>query len=491
MDTIMAKEITAKENEYNTTTKRTENLYQMKYHLMPPVGWLNDPNGLCQFHGEYHVFFQYAPFYPVRNLKAWGHYVSDNLTDWKYINAPILPDTPWDKDGAYSGCALIENDTMHLFYTGNTKEPGKLDYVNANRGANTIYLTSDDGRHFSEKKLLMTNEDYPSDYTRHVRDPKVWKENGKYYMVQGGRKQGDHGAVIVFESTNLTDWNVCNEVTTKESFGYMWECPDYFPIGDIQILSCCPQGVPSQGDRYQNQYQAGYFPMTGDIRGSYELGEFQEWDMGFDFYAPQSFEDQKGRRIMIGWAGVPDAAYNNMEEKDGWIHCLTLPRELIYQKNKIFSYPVEEIKSLRKELLDIDQMGDLRSYELYLTFFSSDCSPEDTAKKDLDCDMSPLRTSSHPDEAFSFELTIADGVQLLYQTKELSLILDEKAGAGRTLRKQKLEQLNELSVFVDHSIAEIYVNHGEYVFTTRFYSDKIKPEIRNMKSVKECRIWRI
>lgn len=462
-----------KEMELNSNMSRESDIYRMKYHITPPVGWMNDPNGLCQFRGQYHVFFQYAPFYPSDNVKAWGHYVSEDLINWKYIDAPILPDTKWDKDGAYSGSALIEDDKIHLFYTGNTKEEGDYDYITAGRGANTISVTSKDGVTVGEKQCLMTNKEYPDDYTCHVRDPKVWKEADQYYMVQGGRKKGDKGAVIVFASDNLTDWKVINEITTDEPFGYMWECPDYFEIGDKKLLGCCPQGVESQEFKYQNIHQSGYFELTGDIKNQYELGELREWDMGFDFYAPQTFLDEKGRRILIGWAGVPGVKYGNPEEQFGWIHSLTLPREITCKDNKVFSYPVEEVKHLRKQLLDIDNREDLekinslRSYELEICFFTE----KKSAKK--------------------LEIVVADGVKLVYKNNEMSLCLNKKSGAGRTIRRLKLDELRELSVFVDHSIAEIYVNHGEYVFTTRFYSDAIKPELNCMDDIKGYELWTI
>ena len=49
----------------------TEGRFRLGHHLMPPVGWLNDPNGLCWYKGKYHVFFQYAPFDVEGGLKFW------------------------------------------------------------------------------------------------------------------------------------------------------------------------------------------------------------------------------------------------------------------------------------------------------------------------------------------------------------------------------------------------------------------------------------
>lgn len=461
--------IQKKEMEYRLQGKKDRN--RMEYHLMPPVGWLNDPNGLCQFQGEYHVFFQYAPFYPENGTKAWGHYVSKDLINWDYRGVPILPDTDWDKDGAYSGCALVEDGKMEIFYTGNTKEKGDYDYILEGRGANTLYLCSEDGKNFSPKECLMTNADYPSDYTCHVRDPKVWKEGDTYYMVQGGRKIGDFGAVIVFSSKNKKDWNVAGEITTKEVFGYMWECPDYFVLDGTKILGCCPQGLQHEEYRYQNVHQSGYFELEGNLTGECTLGEFKEWDMGFDFYAPQTFEAEDGRRIMIGWVGLPDAEYGNKEIEDGWIHCMTLPRELHYENGRVYAYPVEEIKKLRKEQVNLcDVKEELLSYEWELKF-----DVEKSGKKEV---------------AFS----LAEGVTLQYKEaeEELQLCMSVQAGDGRKLRKLKLSKLTSLHIFVDHSVVEIYVNHGEYVFTSRFYSDKIIPTQMKAEGVKvTSNLWKL
>ena len=67
--------------------------FREKLHLMPPVGWLNDPNGLCQFQGIYHAFFQYSPFDAEGGVKMWGHYTSTNMIDWEYQGTALYPDS--------------------------------------------------------------------------------------------------------------------------------------------------------------------------------------------------------------------------------------------------------------------------------------------------------------------------------------------------------------------------------------------------------------
>ena len=282
-----------------------------KLHLMPPTGWLNDPNGLCQFNGVYHAFFQYSPFNAEGGVKMWGHYTSGDMIDWEYQGVMLYPDQPFDCSGVYSGCAFIEDGEMYLYYTGNVKleDRDDYDYVNSGRESNTVLVTSADGMHFGHKKLLMTNRDYPADLTLHVRDPKVWKEGGIYYMLQGARTKADRGQALIFRSDDKKNWKYHSHVETEEKFGYMWECPDYFEVDGKKILSASVQGLAGEEWKDRNVYQSGYFTVDGDILGEYSLSDYRLWDYGFDYYAPQSFEAEDGRRVQIGWMGMTDCEY--------------------------------------------------------------------------------------------------------------------------------------------------------------------------------------
>ena len=127
--------------------------FREKLHLMSPVGWLNDPNGLCQFQGIYHAFFQYSPFDAEGGVKMWGHYTSTNMIDWEYQGTALYPDQPFDCHGVYSGSAFIEDGKMYLYYTGNVKlEDGEYDYIRTGREGNTILVMTEDGKTFGRKK---------------------------------------------------------------------------------------------------------------------------------------------------------------------------------------------------------------------------------------------------------------------------------------------------------------------------------------------------
>ena len=433
----------------------TDSKWNPKFHVFPQNGgWANDPNGLCQINGLYHVFYQYRPDAADGSGRVfWGHSVSEDLLHWEFKGAPIAPDTDLDKNGAYSGSALVENGVMKLFYTGNVKLPGDYDYTTAGRLSNTILVESrDGGATFTPKKAVMTNADYPADISCHIRDPKVWKEDGKYYMVLGARTKADKGEVILFSSNDTEHWKTEKVLTTKDPFGYMWECPDLFMLGGRKFLSLCPQGVKADGILYNNIYQSGYFTVDNG-----QLQDFTEWDRGFDFYAPQSFVDEQGRRLFIGWMGMSDSPFPNPSTKVGWQHMLTLPRVLeTYEKDgkmKIAQRLLPEIGLLHGAAEEIKVGTDSRPYSCFHAEIENAGGDFSVRFGDMELHYSQ-----------------AQGRMALLFTNWGNSI-----GAGRSGRRAIVGDVHKLDIVIDVSSAEIFVNDGEEVFTTRIYPESALP----------------
>ena len=417
--------------------------YRQHYHLQPPVGWLNDPNGLCVYSGQYHAFFQYGPFDVTGGVKHWGHAVSTDLLHWQQLPVMLYPDEPFDCHGVYSGSALVENDTMYLYYTGNVKHPGNFDYIKEGRGHNVCLAVSRDGVKPDSKQCLMYNKDYPAGLTCHVRDPKVFAYEGRYYMVLGARTLQDKGEVLVLESTDKLHWTHINTLTTPEPFGYMWECPDLFCIDGQWFLAVSPQGI-----RCQNVYGCGYFAVYGDWRGAYRLGKFHEMDAGFDYYAPQSFADSLagGRRVQIGWMGMPDADYGNPATvAHGWQHCMTVPRVLTAGADG----------TLLQTPVAVPHKSAAQSLAAGQTLQTNPC----------------FELTAAP--AGDFTLTVAHGVELVYTEQDRACTLrftDPALAGGRTQRRAQLSApCRSVQVLGDASSLEIFLNGGAAVFSTRYY----------------------
>ena len=438
---------------------RTDVRFRQKLHLQPPVGWLNDPNGLCQFNGVYHAFFQYSPFDAEGGVKMWGHCTSKDMVEWEYQGTALYPDQPFDCHGVYSGSAFIEDGVMYLYYTGNVKLEDRedYDYVNTGREANTILVTSTDGRTFGRKQELMKNADYPSDLSLHVRDPKVWKDGELYYMIQGARTKEDTGQALIFRSKDRINWTLHNRVSTKEPFGYMWECPDYFETDGRKILSASVQGLTEGVWEDRNVYQSGYFLVDGDILDECRLSEYRLWDYGFDYYAPQSFETEDGRRIQIGWMGMPDCdEYTNPTIKDGWQHCFTFPREVYVENGAVRQRPARELETRERRirtanLTHSDETFEMEGYEVY------------------DLTVSNIYGNY-------FRAVLGEELLLEYRNGrfEMRFTSQDKASvsAGRGLRYVKLERVEDIRILTDVSSAEVFINGGEYVFSTRYYPQK-------------------
>ena len=418
--------------------------HRQQFHLQPPVGWLNDPNGLCVYGGQYHAFFQYGPFDVIGGVKHWGHAVSKDLLHWEPLPVMLYPDEPFDCHGVYSGSALIEGTEMYLYYTGNVKHPGDYDYIKQGRGHNVCLAVSHDGKTVASKQCLLYNKDYPAGLTCHVRDPRVFAYEGKYYMVLGARTLEDKGEVLVLESIDKLHWNHINTLTTPEAFGYMWECPDLFCLDGQWYLAVSPQGI-----QCQNIYGCGYFAVYGDWRAHCTLGEFHEADFGFDYYAPQSFVDENGRRIQIGWMGMPDADYGNAPTvAHGWQHCFTVPRLLTKGPGgTLLQTPVPELDARRSAAALTLRNGEEASL--------SPC---------FDLTAAP---------AGDFALTVARGVELVYTEQDSTCVLqftDPAQASGRTQRRTKLSApCRSVRVVGDRSSLEIFLNDGAAVFSTRYY----------------------
>lgn len=426
---------------------------RLQFHLMPETGWLNDPNGLCQFHGTYHIFYQYTPFEPTGELKLWAHCTTKDFVHYRDYGPVLFPDQDFDAHGVYSGSAFVEDDTIYFYYTGNVKrfDRDDYDYINSGRESNTVMFTSKDGYEFSSKELLMTLDNCPEDISNHVRDPKILKHDEKYYMVLGARDRNDKGMVLLYQSEDRKHWEYFDRITTDEKFGYMWECPDLFELNGQLILTCCPQGVKPQGFEYHNSHQSTAMKLNYnfDTKES-KVENIKLMDRGFDFYAQQTFEDENGRRILIGWMGLPDPEYTNPTVEAGWQHALTIPREVSLRNGTFIQEPIEELKKLR-------------------------C--KDSAEKKLEKEQEIVfdhvvyEAIVEYNKCKNMTMTLREGITLSYEDQVLTLDLGAY-GAGRTTRQVRVESLEYLQIFADTSSVEIFVNHGEEVFTSRIYSLK-------------------
>lgn len=435
----------------NLTTKVKQDPWRLRFHLMPETGWMNDPNGAIQFDGIYHIYYQYVPDNPKGGATHWGHMTSKNMVNFKQEPIFMSPDKSFDIDGVYSGSGIEKDGKLHFFYTGNVKKPGDYDYIFNGREQNVIHMVSQDGFTIERREVVIPHVAFPEGYTDHIRDPKLVEKDGQYYMVLGARTDKNLGSILVYVSDDLEEWTYHGTLLEgNEEQGYMWECPDFFELEDQSVLILSPQGILPTKYQYNNPHTAGYVLGSTDWHSVAFQPEtdFREFDRGFDFYAPHTFVDDKGRRIMWSWMGVGDISpeYTNPTINRGWQHAMALPRELVLENGKLYQRPLPEYQQLRTNPIECD-FGHTDSlagevYELLIDF----------------------------DQSKAFDLKLRQDTELKYDGKVLTL-KHGKSGYGRRKRMTQIEEIHQVHLFVDTSSIEIFVNNGEYVLTTRVYPE--------------------
>ena len=311
-----------------------------KFHLEMPKGLVNDPNGLCYHQGKYQIFFQWNPFGCEHKHKHWAYTQTTDFINYTKPQIALAPIDKFDKDGCYSGSARNKNNKLEIIYTANLKDEQNIRYPRQ-----VLVKQNDDGEFIKEKIIIDT---VPEGYTTHFRDPYIFAKNNRSFIILGAQRENLTGCALIYEEID-ENWIFRGELKTQlTDFGYMWECPNLFTIDDKDILVFCPQGLKAQKYQYQNLYQAGY--LIGQFNPDtleFTHGKFHEFDMGFDFYAPQVLVHEN-RHILIGWVGMPDKLQDYPTIDDGWVHSLTLPRELILKNDKLYQRPISELNELNQ-----------------------------------------------------------------------------------------------------------------------------------------------
>ncbi len=429
--------------------------YRLGYHIMAPARWINDPNGLIQWNGEYHVFYQHHPYDVKTGSIHWGHVKSKDLVNWEHLPIAIAPDKEYDKSGCFSGSAVDNNGVLTLVYTGHVEEDGVITETQC-------IAESTDGIYFTKHPQNPVIAHPPEGASHDFRDPKVWKHEGKWYMVIGSQKN-KLGNVHLYESDDLLSWKDRGAIVKSDGkLGFMLECPDFFELEGKHVLVFSPQGVKAEGDKFQNLYQTGTLVGEFDYANAeFKYGEFTELDAGFDFYAAQTFKDDNGRRILFGWMNMWEA--HMPEQEHGWAGALTIPRELTFnEEGKLLMKPVKEMELLRGKKFTVGPMA-----------------VSGTEKLEIAGDCLEIIAEFSKENASSFGLNVRcseDGQEktvIRYDAADEKIVVDRnQSGAGEGgVRKVKIKSSNtiKLHLFIDRSSVECFVNDGEAVMTSRVY----------------------
>lgn len=457
------------------TDKNTKPLF----HISAPAGWINDPNGFSIYDGKIHLFYQYYPYAREWGPMHWGHSVTTDMISWEQLPAALAPDQDYDRIGCFSGSA-IEADNKHvLVYTGVTKItlPDGREEERQNQ-----CIAFGDGRDYVkyENNPVVTGEMLPENCSRiDFRDPKIWKEEDTYYLIVGSKDNRQIGQVVLCSSKDLKEWKFETVLAANSTgkVGTMWECPDFFPLGDKHVLICSPQNMKAEKYEFHNGNNSVYFLGNYDKNSHiFEKEEPHTIDYGLDFYAPQTTLLPDGRRVMIAWMKSWDACV--VPDTQDWQGMMTLPRELEVKDGQIWQQPVRELAQYHKnpchyEHAEIDGETALsgicgRTMDLTVTMDEQD--------------FNVFSIQLAADEEYETAFTYHKGTGILEidrtycgVTKDVVCVRKIKIADPKGLKKMRF--------ILDRQSIELFINDGQQVATTavctpleaeeiRFFSDK-------------------
>ena len=425
--------------------------FRPHFHIAPPTGLMNDPNGLI-FDGEkYHLFYQWFPFDAIHGMKHWKHLITKDFQHYQSAD-DLIPCELFESHGCYSGGALKVGDKLAMFYTGNTRRSSdnqRVPYQN-------LAIFDLNGKLLSKRPLI---ENAPEGYTEHVRDPKPYlTKDGKIRFICGAQRENLTGTAIIFEMDNLEGTPRLLGELSLPAFDntnvFMWECPDLLKLDDKDVFIWSPQGKVREAHQFQNNYHATY--AVGKLTDlTFEAEYISELDQGFDFYAPQTFAglDNQTHAVLFGWIGLPDLTYPT--DKFKWHSALTLPRELRLEGTKIYQRPIAKIDENLTALsaFHLDEKADIANLDRAYVKFEVNNQAFDL-------------TFFQNEKGQSLHLSYENGLICLDRSQSEQTELMEKFD---TKRFCEIENLQTVEIFFDRSIIEIFLNHGEKAMTSRFF----------------------
>ncbi|HFI0106918.1 TPA: glycoside hydrolase family 32 protein [Streptococcus suis] len=421
--------------------------FKPRKHFSAPIGWINDPNGFVYFRGEYHLFYQFNPYESVWGPMHWGHAKSKDLVNWEHLPVALAPDKDYDKDGCFSGSAIVKDDTLWLMYTGHiVNEDGSVRQVQ-----NMAYST--DGIHFEKiaQNPVATADGLPEEVIANdFRDPKIFERDGRYYSVVATKHKDGVGCIVLLGSDNLLDWQFESIFLKGQAHqGHVWECPDYFEVGGQEYLIVSPMRYQKEDNDFvninSNIFVSGHVDWDKKV---FVADSFKEIDHGHDFYAAQTTEGPVGERVMIAWMHTWGRKLVTNDLGHQWFGQMTLPRILKPSQTGLF------------QVLPASVLNSFDDIEIGQAI------------------QGPSKLSLKLDDSLDLKLGAdQDYLQFGYDKERQEVYIDrsslkiQQAGEEEwsTIRRAVTVQATDLLVLVDTNCLEIFVNDGQETLTSTFY----------------------
>lgn len=473
-------ELTIK-RRYNPKTAYLEN-YRPQFHYSPEANWMNDPNGMVYYEGEYHLFYQYHPYSKQWGTMHWGHAISTDMVHWKEYPIALYP----DKFGTiFSGSAVVDHKNTSGFFTDTDEKKGLVAfYTSAGRTQQqSIAYSTDKGRTWTKYKNgepVIKTEDDPMNHGD-FRDPKVFwhEESNQWMMVVAG------GPLRFYSSTNLKNWTFESGYNNEQVIDGVFvnaihtECPDFFKLS--------VEGSSQEKwvlVRSSKSYMIGEFKKIGnnwffipDSNTSINP------NFGNDVYAGQTFSDTPdGRRIMIHWMTNFDYSGDLANVTDPYNGAFTMAYELKLKETnegiRLYQTPIQEYESLRKPAHSFKKKTISAQDENILKDIKSQ-------QFEIVATVTPATGTTQ----FGFNLRVGNGqlTKVFYNMRNQQLVVDrtqsgttpnDKFAKVFSKRTQLINGKIQLHIFVDWSSIEVFANDGAELASALIFPD---PESQDME----------
>ncbi|HEY5979717.1 MAG TPA: glycoside hydrolase family 32 protein [Microlunatus sp.] len=322
-----------------------------RLHIMPPSGWLNDPNGVCRIDDRYHVFYQHNPDGPTHGNVHWGHASSADLLHWTDEPIALAPTAgSVDQNGCWSGCVVDDFGVPTAVYTAVHEHAWN---------AGVAVARSD--RTLREWRLdPVVKVETPDDPAiAEVRDPFVFWFGDHRYAVQGAGHPAGDPQLLLYRCDDLDDWAYAGPLLTVDDPvaatvvpANIWECPNLFELDGRWVLLLSQwRHIDGTHDLAGVRYLIGDLAETGDGGLRFVAAAGGSVDDGPTFYAPQALVEPD-RVLLWGWAWEGTQRSSAEVEAAGWAGVLTFPRELSVDGDRLISRPAAELLGLRTDVLD-------------------------------------------------------------------------------------------------------------------------------------------
>lgn len=465
-----------------TFSKYTEQ-HRPQFHFSPEKMWMNDPNGMVYYAGEYHLFYQYYPFNTVWGPMHWGHAISTDLVYWAHLPIALEPDS---LGYIFSGSAVVDIENTSGFKTGEESPLVAMftyhDMVGEKAGRNNyecqgIAYSNDKGRTWSkyEGNPVIPNTEGVKDF----RDTKVfWHEPSKHWVVI--LATGDH--VRFYNSKNLKDWALTGSFGKKEgAHGGVWECPDLFPLQiegtkDTKwvLLQSLGNGAPNGGSG--TQYFVGNFDGKTFINDN--KAETVLWlDYGRDNYAGVTWSNAPNdRRLFLGW--MSNWQYAQQVPTEKWRSAMTLPRELGLKNTTKGLRLVQNIlkeaeilrggKTLALKAKTISKELKITPLKLPLVEMDLEIDVSRSTAKDFGIELSNTKG-----ETFKIGFEVATNRFYTDRTKAGKTDFSKDFAKGRHYApRQSSDKKLKLHLYFDASSVELLADDGETAMTDLFFPNE-------------------